>query len=252
MREDPTMEKRNANFILMIAVLAIAALACNAPFMPGATEEPGSGSSIPPAVLSGGAEDTTEIPIIELDPCSILTRQQVETVLGVALTGEPAQQLMSCSYAGETFSMVVTAGQNEDAKDTIMVSLDLLFMFLPMDDAIQQIEEMEAMIENLSVSDMVQRSLPIYEAAGFVFQSLSEFGEETYWGWSDFGGGMLIHVDGSTLVSLTLIGMEGQVAREAAVSVLPMLVASLPIRFTIPTSGTIEIPLTIPPLEGTE
>jgi hypothetical protein len=252
MREDPAMCKRSMTYILIITVLLTAVLACNAPFMHDATEAPGSESPMPPAVLPSGAGDTTEIPVVELDPCSLLSRQQAENVLGIALTDEPAQQLMSCAYAGETFSMVVTAGQDEDAKDTIMVRLDLLLMFLPVDDALQQIEEMESLIETLSVSEMVQRSLPIYEAAGFVFQPLSEFGGETYWGWSEFGGGMLINVDGSTLISLTLIGMEEPAAREAAVSVLPMLVDGLPVRFTIPSSGTIEIPLTIPPLEGTE
>jgi hypothetical protein len=243
------MEKRTLTYILFVAVLAMAVLACNAPFMPGATEEPGPGSPVAPAVLSSGGDDAPEEAVVELDPCSLLTKDQIEAVLGMTLMGEPAQQLMSCSYTGETFSMTITAAQDEDAKDTILMSLDLLLMFLPVDDAVQQYDEMESLMATLSVSDMVQRSLPIFEAAGFVFQPLSEPGGETYWGWSDFGGGMLIHVDGSTLVNLTMIGMDGQTAREQATSVLPMVIAGLPDRFTLPSSGTIEIQITLPPLE---
>lgn len=235
------MNKRTLSYILPLALLGMAALACNAPFWPGAAEQPGLESTMPPVLLDTGSMATPEGPVVELNPCSLLSKQQAEAALGMPLVGEPAQQLWNCVYTGENLMLTIGAAQNEDAKDTVLIALDLLIIFLPMDEAVQQYEEMERLKTSLTVSEMVQRAVPIYEMIGFQFQPASIFGGETYWGWSEQGGGMLFYVEGGTYINMTLFGLDEPLALQAATSVLTILKSHLPARFTVAIDGVIEV-----------
>src|SRR3972149_8468600 len=165
---------RNPPFLTLIAV-TIAVLACNMPLLGGTPASPVQTAEGPPAAPP---ETPTPEPAeaVALDPCSLLTRAEVEAALGTPLGSDAANQLAACAYTAPGMALSLSAAQGEDAKGWLLAGLDLILLFLGDEQATQMREDIVANASSLSVGEVVRQSLPISEIIGYQFQAASELG----------------------------------------------------------------------------
>ena len=241
-----TLVSRKPPALAVIAV-TIAVLACNMPALRQAAP------TAPVQTVAAPPETPTPEPAeaVALDPCSLLTRAEVEAALGTPLGSDAANQLAACAYTAPGMALSLSAAQGEDAKGWLLAGLDLILLFLGDEQATQMREDIVANASSLSVGEVVRQSLPIYEIIGYQFQAASELGSEAFWGWSELGGGMLLVVEGETYLGVGVQGMGQDAARAAAVGLAGLVRGRLSARFTVPVEGEIHVEVTLPPIDVT-
>ena len=235
-----------APLALVFSSLLVAVLACNFPSVelsPPAGEAP----SQPSAPLATAPEDTPTPELVALDVCSLLSQDEVVSILGGPLEDPGGTGTGSCSYRSGTLLVAIVATQGEEAKDTVLGGPAIIAFLLSEDsDEAKLLEQLRVDAPGLSVGELFRRSLPIYEETPLRFQPLPELGDEVYWSWGSMDPegsinyGTLVRIDGDTYLSCLVLAPDENIARQAAERMTTLAAERLPARFSVTEDGTTE------------
>jgi len=180
--------------------------------LPSVTDEP------EPTVVAPPAER------IQLDPCSVLTTEEVGQVLQGPVQIQPSIGTGGCVYVlqsedpGLTVQLAFSAAQGLEAKALTMLSLGMLSGFSGDPEIQAKFEEVNDQLADLSLAQVVGRTAELYRGTGVNLTIADGPGEQAAWLVVEnefYSQGTLIMVRGEEYVSLTQIGgdMEGAFER---------------------------------------
>jgi len=236
-----------APLALVSSSLLVAVLACNFP----SVELPPPGGEAPsqPSESVATAPEATPTPeLVMLDACSLLSQDEVESILGGPMEEPDGSSTGSCGYRSGTSMISISAAQGEEAKDFVLLGPVLIAFLLSEDsDEAKLLEQLRVDAAGLSVGELFRRSLPIYEVTPLRFQPLPELGDEVYWSWGSMDpegsikSGTLVRFDGDTYLSCLVFAPDENTARQAAERMIALAAERLPARFSVTEDGTIKL-----------
>ncbi len=179
----------------------------------------------------------------ELDLCSLLSEETVSEVLGEPVDASDAAGLASCTYLASGDSLVslsISAAQGEDAKALTVMGLQLATMFGGPEGVMEQMAVLMEELPGLTVWDVVWQTFEILTELGYQVELTDEFGDRALWG-SAPPITTLVLVREDTYLSLNLVNLDENAARQILSELLPLAEQNLPERFTVSMSGQISL-----------
>lgn len=210
----------------------------------GAPAEP---TSTPPPPTETPPPESLEP--VELDLCSLLETAEVEPYLlgTVAASGEMG--VGACMYSASVdnafYSLSVSAAQSDEAKGLVLAGLQIAVMFGGDEDTLAAGQALMEEMDSLTLWDVISETYTILGRMGYEVEPAPSFGETALWGWSEPMVNTLILVEGETYLALNIVGLEQEDARAASSILAPLAFSRLPAAFTVPTSGSMDMNVTI-------
>ena len=210
-------------FILMVILTLALILACNASSELTAGEEVPPTEPPPPTEAPEPTEVDEPAERVQLDPCALLTEEEVSAVLGGPVQSQPSIGTGGCSYLlqSEDPSVIVqlalSAAQGNEAKAFTVLSLGLLAGFSGDPEMQAGFEEVNSQIPDLTLLETVSRMAELFRGTGVNLIEADGPGEHATWMvYEDeyYSQGTLILVRGEEYVSLTQMGGDMTVAFE--------------------------------------
>jgi hypothetical protein len=214
-------------FVMVIMTLAFS-LACNAPSLLTTQEEaeppdlPAT-EPLPPTEVQEPPVDEEPAERVQLDPCSLLTEEEVAAFLGGPVQIQPSMGTGGCVYMLQAedptnlLQLAVSAAQGNEAKAFTVLSLGLLAGFSGDPEMQAGFEEVNSQLPDLSLQEVVSRMGQLFQGSGVSVVEADGPGEHASWlVYEDdfFSQGTLILVRGDEYVSLTQMGGDMAVAFE--------------------------------------
>ncbi|MBN1266300.1 MAG: hypothetical protein JXA25_12460 [Anaerolineales bacterium] len=188
---------------------------------------------------TAAVEPTEEEVVVELDLCTLLTDEQVSSVLGSPVESSGAMGVANCTYTttGDVMaSLSVSAAQGEEAKALTVLGLQLMTMFGAPEEIMEDMTVLMESLPTLTVWEVVQGTFEILEEIGYQIEPAEDLGSTALWG-SSPDVTTLVIVEDDTYLSLNLTGMEEEQGRQMMAELALSALDSLPARFTVPMSG---------------
>ncbi len=206
-------------FALMVILTLALTLACNA------LSELTAGEEVPPPATEAPEPTAIEQPVerVQLDPCILLTEDEVGAVLGGPVQIQPSMGTGGCVYLLQSedpsvmVSLVLSAAQGNEAKAFTVLSLGMLAGFSGDPEIQAGFEEVNSQIPDLTLLETVSRMAELLRGTGVKLIEADGPGELATWMvYEDeyYSQGTLILVRGEEYVSLTQIGGDMAVAFE--------------------------------------
>lgn len=206
-------------FALMVILTLALTLACNA------LSELTAGEEVPPPATEGPEPTAIEQPVerVQLDPCILLTEDEVGAVLGGPVQIQPSMGTGGCVYLLQSedpsmmVQLVLSAAQGNEAKAFTVLSLGMLAGFSGDPEIQAGFEEVNSQIPDLTLLETVSRMAELLRGTGVKLIETDGPGELATWMvYEDeyYSQGTLILVRGEEYVSLTQIGGDMAVAFE--------------------------------------
>jgi len=200
---------------LTVALTLVFSSACNAPttlFEPEATP-----TARPAPATETTQPAATEPPAerVQLDPCSLLSDQEVGAMLGGAVQAQPAMGTGGCTYMlpsddpSQMVQVVLSAAQGDEAKAFTALSMGLLAGFSGDPEMQAKFEAVNIQLPDLTLMDTVTRLAELFQGSGV--ELVEADGPDGHVVWlvysiATYSQGTLILVRDDTYVSLTQIG----------------------------------------------
>lgn len=200
---------------LAVAITLALSLACSAP-LALLNGEPTP--TLEPPRPTGTAEPTaTEQPAerVELDPCALLSEQDVADVLGGAVQAQPSMGTGGCTYMlpsddpGKRVQVVFSAAQGNEAKAFTVLSMGLLAGFSGDPNIQAKFDAVNSQLPDLTLLETVTALEDLFRGTDVgMVEADGEGGHGTWLVVSNeiYSQGTLIMVREDTYVSLTQIG----------------------------------------------
>jgi len=214
---------KNLPIVLMLILTLAVTLGCNAQSQLTAgedvppTEPPPATEAPEPTVLEEPAER------VQLDPCSLLTEDEVSVFLGGPVQIQPSMGTGGCVYLLQSddpsvmVQLALSAAQGNEAKAFTVLSLGFLAGFSGDPEMQAGFEELNSQIPDLTLSETVSRMADLFRGTGVDLIEANGPGEHATWlVYEDdfFSQGTLILVRGEEYVSLTQMGGDMTAAFE--------------------------------------
>jgi hypothetical protein len=161
---------------------------------------------------------------VQLDPCTLLTEDEVAAVLGGPVTVQPALGTGGCVYMLQSddpsalVQLALSAAQGNEAKALTVLSLGLLAGFSGDPEIQAGFEAVNSELPDLSLLEVVSRMGELFRDTGVNLTQADGPGESATWlVYEDefYAQGTLILVRGEEYVSLTQIGGDMAAAFDA-------------------------------------
>lgn len=210
-------------FALMVILTLAFTLSCNA------LSELTAGEDVPPTEPPPATEapepTVVEQPAgrVQLDPCSLLTEEEVGAVLGGPVQIQPSMGTGGCVYLLQSdnpsvmVQLALSAAQGNEAKVFTVLSLGLLAGFSGDPEIQAGFEEVNSQLPDLTLLEAVSRMAELFRETGVNLIEADGPGEHATWLVYEnefYSQGTLILVSGEEYVSLTQIGGDMAVAFE--------------------------------------
>lgn len=206
---------------LAVALTLALSLACSAPLellkaTPTAEPPPPTETAEPTATMPPAER-------VQLDPCTLLSEQEVGSLLGEAAQAQPSMGTGGCTYVlqasdpTKTAQVVLSAAQGNEAKALTMLSMGLLAGFSGDSEIQSKFQAVNDQLPDLTLQQTVTRLAELFRGTGVdLTQADGPDGNATWLVYTNesFAQGTLILVRGDTYVSLTQIGGDMGVAHE--------------------------------------
>jgi hypothetical protein len=222
-REFTMKPNRTLPFALMVILTLAFTLACNA------LSELATGEEVPPSEPPPPTEAPEPTAIeppaerVQLDPCSLLTEEEVGAVLGGPVQIQPSMGTGGCVYLLQSedpsvmVQLALSAAQGNEAKAFTVLSLGMLAGFSGDPEMQAGFEEVNSQIPDLTLLETVSRLAELFQGTGVNLIEADGPGEHATWMvYEDeyYSQGTLILVRGEEYVSVTQIGGDMAVAFE--------------------------------------
>lgn len=242
--------------IRLALLLTLTQLACGLPFLATSPPPPitPTATRTPPPIPSPVVTPTEVVQVtpVAFDLCTLVTQAEAEELLGGEVAVESAQDMGNCTYnrtttdTGEQQALFVGGAQGEEAVEMLLMGVMTLLMFSGDETAQDTFAQLEAGLATMTVKDMVESLIPLYEKLGYQATPQSEPGDEAFWLWNEeFSIGILLFVRGDAYMNVTMVGYGQEEARAAVNQIAPTVLERLPPAFSIMV--TVESPPTEPP-----
>ena len=215
--------KKTLPLVLMVVMTLVLTLACNA--LSGLTagedvpptEPPAATEALEPTVVEQQAER------VQLDPCTLITEEEVGAVLGGPVQIQPSMGTGGCVYLLQSddpsvmVQLALSAAQGNEAKAFTVLSLGLLAGFSGDPEIQAGFEEVNSQLSDLTLLETVSRMTELFRETGVSLTEADGPGEHATWLVYEseyYSQGTLIMVSGDEYVSLTQIGGDMAAAFE--------------------------------------
>ncbi|MCJ7825564.1 MAG: DUF3558 domain-containing protein [Anaerolineales bacterium] len=215
--------KKTLPLVLMVVMTLVLTLACNA--LSGLTagedvpptEPPAATEALEPTVVEQQAER------VQLDPCTLITEEEVGAVLGGPVQIQPSMGTGGCVYLLQSddpsvmVQLALSAAQGNEAKAFTVLSLGLLAGFSGDPEIQAGFEEVNSQLPDLTLLETVSRMTELFRGTGVSLTEADGPGEHATWLVYEseyYSQGTLIMVSGDEYVSLTQIGGDMAAAFE--------------------------------------
>jgi len=210
-------------FALMVILTLAFTSACNAPSGLPASEdvlptEPSAATEAPePTAIEQPAER------VQLDPCTLLTEEEVGAVLGGPVEMQPPMGTGGCIYVLQSedpsvmVQLALSAAQGNEAKAFTVLSMGFLAGFSGDPNIQAKFEDVNSQIPDLTLLETVTRLAELFRGTGVDLIEADGPGEHAIWlvyANEFYSQGMLILVRGDEYVSITQIGGDMAAAFE--------------------------------------
>ena len=198
-----------------------------------------------------------EAPLQEVQPCSLVTQQEAEAILGEPAT--PPQAVSGgCAFTNAKdglYAVSVAAAQDKQTGDVMQGQAFLLGMAgVPLDQA--ALDQLKALSDAQDFKGFFTELVARAQGAPAVkAQLLDGVGDVGYWAWLSAQGrrqGAFVAGRGPTLVNVNLVVADSQSEQamlDAARALADQIFGRLPARFTIaaPSAAPTPLPSPVPP-----
>ncbi len=200
---------------LTVLLTLVFTSACNAPSqLSKAGDTP---TAQPPRATETKQATATEAAAerLQLDPCSLLSDQEVGAVLGGAVQAQPAMGTGGCTYMlpsddpSQMVQVVISAAQGGEAKAFTALSMGLLAGFSGDPEMRAKFEAVNNQLPDLTLQETVTRLSELFRGSGVdLVEADGPDGHAVWLVYSieSYSQGTLILVRDDTYVSLTQIG----------------------------------------------
>ncbi len=235
------MKRKNTLLLALLLLLTlVSSIACGAiPILTRSqdetpTEEPAEPEA--PAVTDEPAER------VQLDPCSLLTDDEVGAVLGGPVQMQPPQGMGGCVYVLQSddptasTQLAISAAQGNEAKAFTMLSLGMLAGFSGDPDMAAEFEALNNQIADLSLIEVINRMAAMFAGTGVNVTQADGPGESALWLLYEsefYSQGTMLVVRGETYVSLSQIGGDLAAAPDQLASLAGTVFDRLPPDFYV-------------------
>ena len=230
------MKQKNTLLIAFVLILTLATtLACGAiPILTGNEGETPTEESAEPEEPAA-----TEEPVerVQLDPCSLLTDEEVGAVLGGPVQMQPPQGMGGCVYVLQSddpttsTQLAINAAQGNEAKAFTMLSLGMLAGFSGDPDMVAEFEELNNQLADLTLIEVINRMAEMFAGTGVNVTQADGPGESALWLLYEsefYSQGTMLVIRGETYVSLSQIGGDMAAAPDQLASLAGTVFDRLP------------------------
>ncbi len=209
------------------------------------TEIPGAQTVTPTRTPQPtGTEEAPDIEPVELEVCDLLTGEEVAEALGASSELEPMPGEGNCTYmdqnSAEFLSLTLSAAWGDEAKLLLIYSIaSLMAINDPSIDPEEAVEDLQEQAEDMSLGELYQLAIPLYEEAGFEVSEVDDLGDEAYWLWyADEAGanlrfGELFVLREDAYLMLGIIGLDEDEAQDATAALAEIALDRLPPAFDV-------------------
>lgn len=231
---------RSPIIITMLLLTFLTTMACGAiPILTGSQDE---AASAEPTEADEPAAIDEPVERVQLDPCSLLTEEEVGQVLGGPVQMQPPQGMGGCVYMLQSddpttsTQLAISAAQGNEAKAFTMLSLGLLAGFSGDPDMASEFEELNNQLPELTLVEVVNRMAEMFAGTGVNVTQADGPGESALWLLYEseyYSQGTLLAVRGDMYTSLTQIGGDMTIAPDQLSSLTAMVFDRLPPSFYV-------------------
>ena len=235
------MKQKNTLLIAFVLILTlVTTLACGA--IPILTRSQDETPTTEPAEPEEPAATEEPAERVQLDPCSLLTDEEVSEALGGPVQMQPPQGMGGCVYVLQSddptvsTQLVISAAQGNEAKAFTMLSLGMLAGFSGDPDMAAEFEELNNQIADLTLVEVVNRMADMFAGTGVSVTQADGPGESGLWLLYEdefYSQGTLLVVRGEEYASLTQIGGDMAAAPDHLTSLAGTLFDRLPQNFYV-------------------
>jgi YVTN family beta-propeller protein len=235
------MKQKNTFLIAFVLILTlVTTLSCGA--IPILTGNQGETPTEKPAEPEEPAATEEPAERVQLDPCSLLTDEEVGAALGGPVQMQPPQGMGGCVYVLQSddptvsTQLVISAAQGNEAKAFTMLSLGMLAGFSGDPDMAAEFEELNNQIADLTLVEVINRMAEMFAGTGVNVTQADGPGESALWLLYEdefYSQGTLLVVSGEEYTSLTQIGGEMAAAPDQLASLAGMVFDRLPQDFYV-------------------
>lgn len=227
-------QKNTFRIALILILTLVTTLVCGA--IPILTRNLGETPTMDPTE----AEEPVER--VQLDPCSLLTDEEVGEVLGGPVQMQPPQGMGGCVYMLQSddpttsTQLAISAAQGNEAKAFTMLSLGLLAGFSDDPNMASEFEELNNQLPDLTLVEVVNRMAEMFEGTGVNVTQADGPGESALWLLYEseyYSQGTLLVVRGEVYTSLTQIGGDMSAAPDQLASLAATVFDRLPSDFYV-------------------
>jgi YVTN family beta-propeller protein len=235
------MKHKNTFPIAFVLILTLATtLACGAiPILTGSQGETPTAEPAEPEEATATEEPAERV---QLDPCSLLTDEEVGEALGGPVQMQPPQGMGGCVYVlqfddpSASTQLVISAAQGNEAKAFTMLSLGMLAGFSGDPDMAAEFEELNNQLADLTLVEVVNRMADMFAGTGVNVTQADGPGESALWLLYEseyYSQGTLLVIRGEEYASLTQIGGDMATAPDQLASLAGTVVDRLPQNFYV-------------------
>ncbi len=235
------MKNNSKLLVAIILVLTlVSTLACGAiPILTGGEEETATEK---PAENEEPAATEKPVERVQLDPCSLLTGDEVSGVLGGPVEIQPAQGTGGCVYTLQSddpsvmTQLAFSAAQGNEAKVFTLLSIGMLAGFSGDPNMKAEFEELNKQLIDLTLVEVVNRMAEMFQGTGVNVTQADGPGESALWltyANEFYSQGTLLVVRGEEYASLTMIGGDIDTARDQLAPLVETVFDRLPPAFYV-------------------
>jgi hypothetical protein len=172
---------------------------------------------------------------VVINPCDLVTADEVQTALGEAVTGEYLKEFASCTFkASNGNQLVVFVVNGQQGRDLIMQGLESEVQNLGSDAAKSAFESLKPQVASLSLADLVAGVNGIEMAMGAQVTQIQGIGDSAFWTTKDVQKVTQVTVlRGENAFSLTLIGKDAASGQTTLTPIIGNVNSRLPDNFTL-------------------
>ena len=221
---------------LILGLILIPILACGLPI--GEQEE----TPVDQPTVEETATVEEPVERVQLDPCSLLTEEEVSAALGGPVQIQPVQGTGGCVYMLQSddpsvmTQLAISAAQGNEAKAFTMLSVGLLAGFSGDANIMTEFEGLNNQLPDLTLVEVVNRMVEIFQGTGVNVTPADGPGESAIWLAFEneyYSQGTLLAVRGEEYTSLTLIGGDMVTAPDQLASLVEIVLDRLPAAFYV-------------------
>lgn len=225
---------------LIVAGLVLSSFACSLQKTPQATQ--------PEAEAATPTPEAVAVAPVSLDPCTLLSAEEVSNALGETVEVQPGLQTGACSFATTTGSQPksigVSAAQGSQARELVQMSASMGLLFGGTPELQQVADDLKANAASMTLVEVVEKAHLLLAPLGYGYSPAENQTSPSFWGWNPMGAGSLEQVDGETYLAISAIGLEEPSAKTLTKALLDLAASRLPAAFTIELGESLRIQYT--------